>query len=171
MPTATKTLANLATVVFESEEAAKAAAAAQAAAEAARVKADQARQRAEERRAEAYRAYLDKITAEHPAARSAALTTLSESHDALEQAVRSGDGVFRAYQTWVDASTRLWEVDAELAHIRYHHGQPARETTAPVFSFSHDVGAIIDRIAAEIQEDAQQRITARRTAFVSGRIA
>ncbi len=152
-------------------DAAAAAQKAQVAAEAARAKADQARQRAEERRAEAYRAYLDKITAEWPAARDAALTTQAESHDALEQAVRDGDGVFVAYQTWVAASVQVWEVDAELSHIRHFRGQPSRDAAVPVFNFSLDVGAIVDRISGELQDDAEQRITARRTDFVNGRAA
>jgi len=147
-------------------DAAAAAQKAQAAAEAARAKADQARQRAE-----AYRAFFEKITAEYPAAHAAALTAQAESHAALEQAVRSGGDVFPTYFRWVEASTRLWELDAERAHIRHHHGQPSRDADAPVFKFDFDISAIVDRIAGELQDDAAQRITARRTAFVSGRTA
>jgi len=152
-------------------DAQEAAAKALAAAEAARVKADRARQRAESERARAYKSYLDKIAAEWPAAREAATTAVGESHAALEQAVRSGDDVFRAYLRWVEASVQAWEVDSELAQIRHHHGVPVRSTDPPVFRFDIDVSAIIDQIAGELQDDAVQRITDRRTAFVNGRTA
>jgi hypothetical protein len=65
----------------------------------------------------------------------------------------------------------LWELDAERAHIRHHHGQPSRDAAQPVFKFDFDISAIIDRIAGEFLGDAEQRITARRTDFVSGRTA
>ncbi len=152
-------------------DAAAAAQKAQVAAEAARAKADQARQRAEERRVEAYRSYLDNIEKAWPVAHDAALTTQAEAHAALEQAVKSGGDVFPTYLQWCAASVQVWEVDAERAHIRYHHGQPVRETAVPVFSFSHDIGAIVDQLAGEFLVDAEQRITARRTAFVNGRTA
>jgi multidrug efflux pump subunit AcrA (membrane-fusion protein) len=152
-------------------EAQDAAAKAQQAAEAARVKADRARQRAEEERARAYQSYLDKIAAEWPAARETAITAVGESRTALEQAVRSGDDVFRAYLRWVEASVGAWEVDSDLAQIRHHHGVPVRPTDPPSFRFDLDISAIIDQVALELQDDAVQRITDRRTAFVNGRTA
>ena len=152
-------------------EAQDAAAKAQQAAEVARVKADRARQRAEEERARAYQSYLDKIAAEWPAAREAATTVVGESRAALEEAVRSGVDIFAAYLRWVEASVRAWEVDAELAQIRHHHGVPVRSTDAPVFRFDIDISAIIDQIAGEFQDEAATRITDRRTAFVNGRTA
>ncbi len=89
---------------------------------------------------------------------------------ALEDAVRAdGDaGVFQAYLRWVDASVLAWEVDAELGQIRHHHGVPVRSTDPPVFRFDLDISAIIDQIALELQDDAVQRITDRRTRFVNG---
>jgi hypothetical protein len=145
-----------------------AAAKALAAADAARVKADHARERAEAERARAYKSYLDKIAAEWPAAREAATTAVGESHAALEQAVRSGDDVFRAYLQWVTAMVQAWEVDSELAQIRHHHGMPVRSTDPPVFRFDTDISAIIEQLAGEIQDDAVQRITDRRSAYVNG---
>ncbi len=152
-------------------EAQDAAAKAQQAAEAARVKADRARQRAEAERARAYKSYLDKIAAEWPAARESAITAVGDSRAALEQAVRSGDDVFGAYLRWVEASVRAWEVDSDLAQIRHHHGVPVRSTDPPVFRFDLDISAIVDQIALELQDDAVQRITDRRTRFVNGRTA
>ncbi len=168
--TATKNV-NLASIVHESEAAAKEAADAVAKAQAASAKADQARKQAEEQRAIAYKSYFDKITAEYPERHAAALATQAESHAALEQAVRSGGDVFPTYFRWVEASTRLWEVDAEREHIRRHHGAPSRDAAQRVFKFDFDISEIIDRVAAELQDDAAQRITARRTAFVNGRTA
>ncbi len=152
-------------------EAQDAAAKATAAAQIAQAKADRARQRAEEERARAYKSYLDKIAAEWPAARETAITAVGESRAALEQAVRSGDDVFGAYLRWVEASVQAWEVDSDLAQIRHHHGVPVRSTDPPVFRFDLDISAIIDTIALELQDDAERRITDRRTAFVNGRTA
>jgi multidrug efflux pump subunit AcrA (membrane-fusion protein) len=141
---------------------------AMAAAEAARQRAEEARQRAEAERARAYRAFLDKITAEWPKARAAALTAVSESRAALEQAVRSGDDIFGAYLRWVEASVRAWEVDSELAQIRDYHGVPVRSTEPPVFRFDITISEIVDQIARELQGDAERRITDRRIGFVNG---
>lgn len=162
---------NLATIVHESEEAAKAAAEAQAKAMAAKAKADQAQERAEAERAKAYRAFLDQVTAEYPDKRTAALDGAGAARAELEQAVRDGDNVFPPYLRWVEASIAVWETDSELAQIRHHHGVPVRATDPPVFRFDIDISAIIDQIAGELQDDAVQRIDARRIAFVNGRTA
>ena len=61
--TKTTTTQSLATIVFESEEAARAAAEAQAKAVEAARKADEARQRAEREREQANRRYLDQLDA------------------------------------------------------------------------------------------------------------
>ncbi len=150
-------------------EAQDAAAKALAAAEAARVKADRARQRAEAERARAYKSYLDKIAAEWPAAREAALTVAGECRAALEDAVRNGGDVFTSYRAWVAARIVVWEIDSELAQIRHHHGVPVRSTDPPVFRFDLDISAIIDAIALELQNDAEQRTRERRAAFLSGK--
>ncbi len=169
MTTETPTkLPNLASIVHESEEAAKAAAAAVAKAQIAQAKAEDARQRADEERAAAYREFLDKVQAEASEKRSQALTVAGECRTALEDAVRNGGDVFTSYQAWVAARIVVWEIDAELGQIRDFHGQPVRSVDPPVFSFSHDIGAIIDLIALELQEDAVQRIISRRTSFVNG---
>jgi GAF domain-containing protein len=142
---------------------------AQVAAESARAKADAARQRADDERKRAYKTYLDKIAQEHPAAREQALTAAGEARAALEGAVRGSGAVFPAYFQWIDASVKAWEVDSELAQIRDHHGIPVRATDPPVFRFDVDVAMIVDGIAAELQDTAVQRITARRVNFVNGR--
>jgi vacuolar-type H+-ATPase subunit H len=154
-------------------EAQDAAAKATAAAQIAQAKADAARERAEQERAAAYREFLDVVAREAPEKRSQALTVAGECRAALESAVRGdGDaGVFQAYLRWVDARIVVWAIDAELGQIRHHHGVPVRSTDPPVFNFGMDVGAIVDTIALEAQDDAEQRIRERRTAFVNGRTA
>jgi vacuolar-type H+-ATPase subunit H len=167
------TTETLETITKAEAEAAEAAAKATAAAEAAQAAADRARQRADEERAAAYREFLDKVAKEAPERRSAALTEVGERRAALESAVR-GDGdanVFRAYLRWVEASVLAWEIGSELTQIRDFHGQPVRSVDPPAFNFGMDVGAIVDTIALESQDDAERRITDRRTAFVNGRTA
>ena len=162
---------NLAEATKAEQDAANAAARAFAAAETAKDRADQARQCADAQRARAYQAYLDKLVQERPEARSTALSAAGESRAALEQAVRTDDGVFAAYIAWVADSIHVWELDSELAQIRDHHGVPVRSTDSPVFNFGLDVGVIIDAVGFELQEAALQRITDRRTNFVNGRTA
>ncbi len=152
-------------------EAQDAAAKATAAAQIAQAKADAARERAERERAAAYREFLDVVAREAPEKRSQALTVAGECRAALEDAVRNGGNVFQEYQRWVEARIVVWEIDSELAQIRHHHGVPVRSTDPPAFSFGIDVAAIVDTIALEHQDDAVQRITDRRTAFVNGRTA
>jgi len=152
-------------------EAQLAAAKATAAAQVAQAKADAARERAEQERAAAYREFLDVVAREAPEKRSQALTVAGERRTALEDAVRNGGNVFQEYQRWVEARIAVWEIDSELAQIRDHHGVATRSTDPPVFRFDLDISAIIDQIALELQDDAEQRITARRTAFVNGRTA
>jgi len=161
----TETLSDITRVETEAQTAA---ATAIAVAEQARVKADLARQRADAQRAVAYQAYLDKLVAEHPAARSTALSAAGESRAALEQAVRTDDGVFAAYIQWVADSIRVWELDSELAQIRDHHGVPVLSTDPPIFRFDVDISVIIDGIAAGFQDDALRRIVDRRREFVNG---
>ncbi len=163
--TKTETLNDITRAEAEAQDAA---AKALAAAEAARVKADRARQRAEEERARAYKSYLDQVTAEYPEKRTAALDVAGAARAELEQAVRSGDGVFGAYLRWVEASVRAWEVDAEVAQIRDYHGVPVRSTDPPVFRFDIDISAIIDQHSLELQDEALARIADRRGAFLAG---
>ena len=161
----TETLSQITRAEAEAQAAAQKAA---LAAEAARHKADRARERAEQERAAAYKRYLDKIVQEHPAAREQALTAAGESRAALEQAVRTDDGVFAAYTSWVEASIHVWELDSELAQIRDFNGVPVRSTDAPVFRFDIDISAIVDQIAYEFQDHAAKRIVDRRRDFVNG---
>ncbi len=164
--TKTETLTEITKAEAEAQEAA---AKALAAAEAARIKADRARQRAEEERARAYRAFLDQVTADYPARRTAALDGAGAARAELEQAVRNGGNVFGAYLRWVEASVRVWEIDSELAQIRDFQGVPVRATDPPVFRFDTDISAIIDQIAAELLDEGVVRINDRRTAYVNGR--
>jgi hypothetical protein len=166
--TMTRTLAKTVQEATAAEDAARKAA---AAAEGARRKADAAKAAADEERARAYQTYLDKLVAEHPAARDQATTAVGEARAALERAVRGDDGVFRAYFDWVSASVQAWEVDSELSQIRDHHGVPVRSTDAPVFRFDVDIAQIVDGIAAGFQDDALQRIVDRRVSYVNGRTA
>jgi DNA-binding protein H-NS len=166
MSTATQTLAD---ITAAEQDALAAATRAAHAAEVARRKADAARERADDERARAYQTYLDKLTSEYPAAREQALTAAGEARAALEGAVRGDDGVFRAYFDWVSASVQTWAIDSELAQIRDHHGLPVRATDPPAFRFDVDVAMIVDGIAAELQDTAVQRITARRVNFVNGK--
>jgi multidrug efflux pump subunit AcrA (membrane-fusion protein) len=170
MNTTTSASVNLASVVFESEQAAKAAAKAQRAAQLAQTKADEAREKADEERARAYKAFLDVVVKEAPERRSAALTAAGDARAALESAVRGdGDaGVFHAYLRWITARIAVWETDAELGAIRDIHGVPVRSVDPPVFSFAHDIGGIVDHIGLELQEQAAQRIVSRRTDYVNG---
>ncbi len=174
MTTQTPTkLPNLATIVFESEEAAKAAAKAQQAAEVARTKAEQASLRAEAERVAAYQRLLDVVTTEAPERRSAALTEAGERRSALESAVR-GDGgtnVFQAYLRWVEARVQVWSIDAELGQIRDFHGLSGRSVDPPAFDFAHDIGGIVDHIGLELQDEAERRIADRRSAFANGAIS
>jgi multidrug efflux pump subunit AcrA (membrane-fusion protein) len=165
---ATATKPTLNEITRAETEAQAAATKAAHAAEVARAKADLARQRADDERARAYKGFLDKIVAEHPAAREQALTAAGESRAALEAAVRTDDGVFTAYVAWVADSIHVWKLDSELAQIRDHHGIPVRATDPPAFRFDVDVSMIVDGIAAEFQDDALQRIVDRRVSFVNG---
>jgi vacuolar-type H+-ATPase subunit H len=150
-------------------EAQDAAAKATAAAQLAQAKADAARERAERERAAAYREFLDVVAREAPEKRSQALTVAGECRAALEDAVRNGGDVFTSYRAWVAARIVVWEVDSGLAQIRHHHGVPVRSTDPPVFRFDLDISAIVDTIALELQDDAERRITDRRTRFVNGK--
>jgi hypothetical protein len=162
---------NLASIVHESEQAAKAAAAAVAAANAAQARAEEAQRRADAEREHANVAYLDVLEAEHLDARNAALTAQGEARAELERAVRDGANVFTAYSAWVTAGVAVWATDAALSQQRGYLGRYTREATPPVFNFAVDIAAIIDQHTAELQDEALERIRERRAAFLSGREA
>jgi len=169
--TATKTTPatiNLATIVFESEEAAKAAAAAQEKARELAAKADAARQRADEEQQQANRAYLELIAAEWPDARQDATAIVGETRAALEAAVREDGDVTPAYVAWMTASIRAWEVTEAVDRMRRFHGQNMRYQAEPVFDFGSDIGAIVNQIALELQQDAIDRIEQRRATYLRG---
>ena len=159
---------NLATIVFESEEAAKAAASAQATARELAAKADAARQRAEEERATASRAYLELIAAEWPDARQEATANVGETRVALETVVREGGDVIPAYFTWARASIHAWEVTEAVDRMRRFHGQNMRYQAEPAFDFGSDIGAIVNQIALELQQEAIDRIEQRRATYLRG---
>ncbi len=166
MTTATQTLAD---ITKAESDAIDVAAKAASAAEAARAKADLARQRAEDERARANKSYMDLVAEEWPEARQQAVSTVADAYQELDQAVRNGGDVFAAYRGWVGASIKAWELDEALARMRRFHGLPTRDVATPVFSFNLDVGAIIDRIGLEFQDEAVQRIDQRRADFLAGR--
>jgi len=164
----TSATVNLATIVFESEEAAKAAAAAQAKARELAAKADAARQRAEEERATASRAYLELLAAEWPDARQDATTKVGAARAALEAAVREDGDVIPAYLAWMTASIRVWEVTEGLDRMRRFHGQNMRYQPEPAFDFGSDIAAIVNQIALEVQQDAIDRLEQRRATYLRG---
>lgn len=169
--TATKTTpvtVNLATIVHESEEAAKAAAAAQATARELAAKADAARQRADEEQKQANRAYLELIAAEWPDARQDATANVGETRVALEAAVRADGDVIPSYVTWMTASIHAWEVAEAVDRMRRFHGQNMRYQAEPAFDFGSDIGAIVNQIAMELQQDAIDRIEQRRATYLRG---
>jgi len=162
----TETLSDITRVEAEAQAAAQKAF---AAAETARAKADAARERAEREREVANKSYMDLLTSEHPAARVVAVERQAEAHQDLDLAVRNGEDVFVAYRGWVDASIRAWELDEELGRMRRFHGVNMRETPAPTFDFGIDIGAILDQVSLELQDQAIARIDARRASYLSGK--
>lgn len=168
MPTLLKDKINLATIVFESEEAAKAAAAAQATARELAAKADAARQRADEEQKQANRAYMELIAAEWPDARQEATVNVGEARVALEAAVREDGDVIPSYLAWVTASIQAWEVTEAVDRMRRFHGQNMRYQAEPAFDFGSDIGAIVNQIALELQQDAIDRIEQRRATYLRG---
>jgi hypothetical protein len=164
--TVTKTLSEITRAETEAEAAA---AKAQRAAEIARIAAEAARAKAEQERELANRSYLDKLVAEHPAARESALTAAGEARQDLEHAVRGEGDVFSSYRRWVESSIAIWEVDSALTQQRHFHGLPTRETTQPAFNFALDVASIVDGIGYELQEQAIERIRERRASYLAGR--
>ena len=163
------TTTSLASVVHESEVALKEALAAQEKATKATRRADAARVEADRERDVANVRYLAVLEQDHEAARTTALDAQAEARTALETAVTKGDGdVFQRYAAWVTASLDAWGVDAALSGQRYYLGRPARDATAPTFSFSYDIAAIVDNHAYAIQEVVIERNRDRRNAFLNG---
>ena len=163
------TTETLSDITKAEQDAADAARKAQVAAEVAAAKADRARERAERERVAANKSYMDLLTSEHPAAREVAVERQAEAHQDLDLAVRNGEDVFVAYRGWVDASIRAWELDEELGRMRRFHGVNMRETPAPTFDFGIDIGAILDQVSLELQDQAIARIDARRASYLSGK--
>jgi len=166
MTTAT---ASLAEITRAEQDALAAATKAAHAAEVARRKADAARERAEQERVAANREYLDTLTREHPAARLAAVEKQAAARHDLDQSVRGDGDIFCSYLDWVTASIQSWEIDESLARMRRFHGIDMRESPAPTFNFGLDVGAVVDQIALELEDEAISRIDARRASFLAGR--
>ena len=166
MTIATQTLSDITKAESDAIDVARKAA---AAAEQARAKADLARERAEQEREIANRSYLDLLAQEHPDARSTALSAAGDAHQELDQAVRGKGDVFSRYIAWTSASIHVWETDEALARMRRFFGLPTRDVATPVFNFNLDVGAIIDRIGLEFQDEAVQRIDQRRAEYLAGK--
>jgi len=160
---------NLASVVHESEKALEEAAKAQSKALAAQQRATAAQAAADKERDLANIRYLDVLESEHEAKRVQVLDVQAEARSALETAVTKGEGdVFQTYAYWVTASLDAWGVDAALSEQRYRLGRPGRDATAPTFSFSHDLAAIVDHHALVLQEVVIERNRDRRNAFLNG---
>ena len=151
------------------QDAANAAAKAFAAAEAAKARADAARLRAEQERERANKSYLDLLTEEWPDARQQATEVVADAYEVLDRSIRNGEDVFVAYRGWVSASIAAWELDEGLGRMRRFHGVNMRETPAPSFAFGIDIGAILDQVSLELQDEAVQRIDQRRASFLSGK--
>jgi len=151
------------------QDAANAAAKAFAAAEAAKARADAARLRAEQERERANKSYLDLLTDEWPDARQQATEVVADAYEVLDRAIRNGEDVFVANRGWVSASIAAWEIDEGLGRMRRFHGVNMRETPAPSFAFGIDIGAILDQVSLEAQDQAIVRIDARRADFLAGR--
>ncbi len=139
------------------------------AAEVARHKADIARQRADDERVAANREYMAMLTDAHPAARLAAVEKQAAARHDLDLAVRGDGDIFTSYLDWINASIQTWELDESLARMRRFHGIDMRESPPPTFNFGIDVGAVIDQIALELQDEAISRIDARRANYLAGR--
>ncbi len=167
MSAATKTQ-TLAEITRAEAAAAEAAQKAQAASEAARERADRARERAEAERDSANRAYLALLTAEYRDRNAAALEELAETRAALEAAVASGGNVFRAYSRWAKSRVLVWECDAEINQQRYFLGAAHRETPPPELHFTNDIGAILDHLSLELQDEALNRIRERKAEYLAG---
>lgn len=168
MTTTTINPVNLASIVHESEQAAAAAASAQAKARELAAKADAARQRAEAERATASRAYMELLAAEWPDARQEATAKVGETRAALEAAVREDGDVIPAYVAWMAASIQAWEVTEAGDRMRRFHGLNMRYQAEPAFDFGSDIGAIVNQIALELQQDAIDRIEQRRATYLRG---
>ena len=166
MTTATMTLAD---ITKAESDAIDVSAKAASAAKAAKDRADQARQRADAERDRANRSYLNVLVQEHPDARSTALSTAGDAHQNLDQVVRNGGDVFAAYCGWVDASVKVWEIDEALARMRRFFGEPTRDVATPSFNFGVDIGAILDQVSLEAQDEAVLRIDQRRAEYLAGR--
>jgi len=151
------------------QDAANAAAKAFAAAEAAKARADAARLRAEQERERANKSYLDLLTEEWPDARQQATEVVADAYEVLDRSIRNGEDVFVAYRGWVSASIAAWELDEGLGRMRRFHGVNMRETPAPSFAFGIDIGAILDQVSLEAQDQAIVRIDQRRASFLSGK--
>jgi len=166
------TTTSLASIVHESEQALAEALAAQEKATKATQRADAARVEADKERDAANVRYLAVLEQDHEAARTTALDAQASARTALETAVTKGEGdVFQCYACWVTASLDAWGVDAALSGQRYYLGRPARDATAPTFSFSYDIAAIVDNHAYTIQEAVIERNRDRRNAFLNGKEA
>jgi len=163
---------NLASIVHESEAAAKDAAKAQANAIAAAQRAEAAKVEADREREAANVRFLAVLEKEHDAARTQALDIQTEARTALETAVTTGDGdVFTCYRAWVTASLDVWGVDAALSGQRHYLGRPTREASVPAFNFAVDIAGIVDHHGLVLQEVVVERNRERRLRFLNGQEA
>lgn len=166
MTTATSTLAETVEAANAAEEAARKAT---AAAEQARQRAAEAKAQAEAERKQANIRYLELLVAEHTEARKALLERQGEARDAFEAAVRGEDGdIFVTYRDWTRAAQEAWAEEHALANQRIALGQPTRDPNPPVFSFAHDVAAVLDHHVLTVGDEITERWRERRAAFLNG---
>jgi 16S rRNA G1207 methylase RsmC len=170
MPTTT---INPASLVHATEKAARDAAAAyekaqSAATEAQRV-ATEAQTKAEQERHQRRTAYLAELTRTHATNRDSLTTAIGAAREDLEAAV-AGDGasVFATYLAWTRRVAELHAVDVEIAEVRGTLGQSSRYPSDIQFSWQHDIGGIVDRLALEAVDDALGEARDRRAAFMNG---
>ncbi len=173
MTTTTKDPINPATIVFATEQEAKAAADALAKAQAkvaeAQARATDAQTKAEQGRHQRRVDYLAELTRTYAAARDALTAAIGAARERLEVAVAGdGDDVFAAYLGWTRRVAELHALDVEIAETRNTLGQPARYPSDIHFSWQHEIGGIVDRLAMEAVDTALGEARDRRAAFMSG---
>ena len=172
MTTATKTQVNPATIVFATEQEAKAAADALSLAQAtlaeAQTRATDAQTKAERERHQRRVDYLAELTRSYSTTRETLTAAIGTARTDLEAAVAGAGDVFAAYLGWTRRVAELHALDVEIAETRNTLGQPARYPSDIHFSWQHDIGGIVDRLAMQAVDDALGEARDRRAAFMSG---
>ncbi len=159
--------------IHATEEAARLAAAAfekaQATLAEAQTRATDAQAKAEQERHQRRVAYLAELTSTYATNRDSLTAAIGAARADLEAAVAGdGDDVFAAYLAWTRRVAALHALDVEIAETRNTLGQPARYPSDIHFSWQHDIGGIVDRLAMEAVDTALGEARDRRAAFMAG---